>query len=173
MKKDQSPVCYKCGHDMADSTYPGEPSGEPACFLCTRNPNQARDLARLELNPGAGPLPPVIDRYVSADMMGEFPKMRYPHNPPRIVAAAIKHREILAIGTRHSEIIHSLAEAGVPTPVNGEQGFLDSYGRFLDRQAAGRIAINAGQIAAMKWPGMGLDSSEVFPREAEKEQVHG
>ena len=54
---------------------------------------------------------------------------------------------------RHHDIINYLAEIErLPTPIGGEQGFVDSELGFVDRNAAGRIAIDAGQIEKLKWP---------------------
>lgn len=86
----------------------------------------------------------------------------------RIVASAIKLNGIVYTGLRHGQIIGYLADAGFPTPIDGEQGFIDDEGIFYDRQAAGSLAITAGQISHLRWPGMGLDSSEVFIREERK-----
>ena len=83
-----------------------------------------------------------------------------------ITAAAIRHTDGRTIftGKRHATIIHQMAEMGLATPIRGEQGFVDDQGNFLDRHAAGEHAIACGQIERMRWPGMGLDSVEVFSR---------
>ena len=80
-----------------------------------------------------------------------------------IVAAAIRQDGKIYTGKRHAEIIHKMAET-LPIPIKGEQGFIDDLGNFLDRHAAGEHAIACNQIGTMHWPGMGLDSVEVFPR---------
>lgn len=48
--------------------------------------------------------------------------------------------------SRHPFIIHHLAKSGFKTPIKGEQGFLTSEGRFVDRLEALHIAKSAGQI---------------------------
>ena len=68
-----------------------------------------------------------------------------------IILAAIKIGENqLAVGlhpeSRHNYIIHHLAKNGFKTPIKGEQGFLTSMGRFVDRVEAKKIAIKADQI---------------------------
>lgn len=40
-------ACHGCAHSAANAPYPGSPSGERPCMFCVRNPNQARDLARV------------------------------------------------------------------------------------------------------------------------------
>ncbi len=33
-------TCYGCAHSAAGEPFPGEPSGEPPCLFCIRNPLQ-------------------------------------------------------------------------------------------------------------------------------------
>ena len=82
----------------------------------------------------------------------------------RIVASAIFINGIAYTGLRHTSIISYLVDLGFPIPITGEQGFIDDLGVFHDRKEAGEIALAAGQIDKLHWPGMGLDSSEIFPR---------
>jgi hypothetical protein len=84
----------------------------------------------------------------------------------RVIAAAIRLNGVIYAGRRHNEIIDMLVSIGMPTPISGDQGFIDASGAFLDRHAAGDRAVKLGQIDAMRWPGMGLDSVELFPRSA-------
>ena len=88
-----------------------------------------------------------------------------------IVAAAIRLNGKVYLGMRHNTILHELAECGVHLPIMGEQGFVDDTGVFLDRHEAGLHAIACDQISAMCWPGMGLDSSEVFPRSVHNDKA--
>jgi hypothetical protein len=81
-----------------------------------------------------------------------------------IVAAAIRQSGKVYTGKRHCECISEMVALGYSTPIKGEQGFVDDTGAFLDRHAAGEHAIVCGQIERMRWPGMGLDSVEIFPR---------
>ena len=75
-----------------------------------------------------------------------------------IVAAAIKHPdgEIYALPApmRHHHIIHMMYDDNGRNGEGGEncdnQGFLTSYGRFVDRDEAGRIAIAAGQLPLVR-----------------------
>lgn len=69
----------------------------------------------------------------------------------RIVSAAIRSREIIlsipAPG-RHSDIIFSASRTIVDAELIhiGEQGFLTSTGRFVNRVEAKHLAIAAGQL---------------------------
>jgi hypothetical protein len=47
---------------------------------------------------------------------------------------------------RHHDIIRELVRLGRETPIKGEQGFLTSTGRFVDRIEARKIALACGQI---------------------------
>lgn len=65
-----------------------------------------------------------------------------------IVAAAIKQGDFVASVPRpgrHHNIINALARAGVPIPIDGEQGFLTSSGRFVGRRVGKIVAQRAGQ----------------------------
>jgi hypothetical protein len=83
-----------------------------------------------------------------------------------IVQAAIRKNGIIYTGIRHALIIEDMSNSGISWPVtkDSEQGFVDDKGNFLNRFEAGAHAISCGQIDEMKWPGMGLDSVEIFPR---------
>ena len=53
---------------------------------------------------------------------------------------------------RHGDVIRKLADAFPDDgPFVGEQGFLTSSGRFVEREEAGRIALAAGQTKALRW----------------------
>ena len=72
-------------------------------------------------------------------------------NSERILLAAIKTGDnqvsvSLHPESRHSEIIHHLARCGFETPIKGEQGFLTSTGRFVNRVEAKEIAIKSGVV---------------------------
>lgn len=74
----------------------------------------------------------------------------------RVDAAAILGHDgkvwMLPAPARHHDIIRHMVENGEPTPITGEQGFVLNDGRFVMRQAAARVAINAGQTESLKWP---------------------
>lgn len=74
----------------------------------------------------------------------------------KIILAAIKTDDnqvsvALHPKSRHCWIIHHLANNGFPKPIKGEQGFLTSEGRFVDRVEGKEIAIKAGQITETKF----------------------
>lgn len=47
---------------------------------------------------------------------------------------------------RHHDVIHLMAESGLPTPIQGEQGFLTNEGTFVDRKVAAIVATAFGQL---------------------------
>ena len=47
---------------------------------------------------------------------------------------------------RHHDVIRLLVRDGERTPVSGEQGFIDSFGNFLNREEAAQVALNNGQV---------------------------
>jgi hypothetical protein len=67
-----------------------------------------------------------------------------------IVAAAIRQNGLVWTGRRHAEIISTMIDAGLPTPIIGEQGFVDDKDNFLDRHAAAEHAIACGQIPGLR-----------------------
>lgn len=70
-----------------------------------------------------------------------------------IIAAAIKFGDLICTmpkPCRHHDIIHGCAQAGMPLPIVGEQGFITASGRFLDRRAAAVHAVDKDQIARDK-----------------------
>jgi len=72
-----------------------------------------------------------------------------------IVAAAIQHKGLtfsLPQPARHHHILHLMAELGLPIPIQGKQGFMNSHGNFVDRELAAQIAIADGQITELRWP---------------------
>jgi hypothetical protein len=60
----------------------------------------------------------------------EYPEI-VPKENRRIVASAIRLNGIVFTGHRHHNIICYLADLGFPTPISGEQGFIDNTGLFL------------------------------------------
>jgi hypothetical protein len=69
-----------------------------------------------------------------------------------IVKSAIKQDSIIYTGHRHPNIIHAMVELGLPTPIRGEQGFVDENGVFYNRIDAAAHAIECGQIVKLNWP---------------------
>lgn len=65
----------------------------------------------------------------------------------------------IRIGRHHAEIIHIF---GKEIDQNTD-GFYTSYGRYVDRVEAGKIALAAGQCKKLSyWGGEKLDSSDIF-----------
>lgn len=71
--------------------------------------------------------------------------------PLRIVCAALRHRRyptrILA-SVRHGDPVMLSQMHPVENPHDFDSGFLDSNGAFHTREAAARVAVAAGQVAA-------------------------
>lgn len=66
-----------------------------------------------------------------------------------IHAAAIRYEGIiytLGAPNRHYHIIGYIVDSGMPWPLKGEQGFLDSNLGFLNRTQARARAIECGQV---------------------------
>ncbi len=76
----------------------------------------------------------------------------------KIVSVAIKAKEGLIFSlpkpNRHVDIIRLLFLVEIDPLVasNGEEGFLTSEGRFVDRIEAAQIALFSGQVAALLLP---------------------
>jgi len=68
----------------------------------------------------------------------------------RIAAAAIQHGKALTFSmaspARHHTIMHHLSIAGLQAMFHGEQGFITTMGRFVDRITAKRLAVESGQV---------------------------
>ncbi len=75
-----------------------------------------------------------------------------------IVAAAIRSAVngavyALPAPARHHDVIHFMAaKAGLPKPIKGDQGFIDSERGFVDRETAADIALAIGQIDKLNVP---------------------
>lgn len=68
-----------------------------------------------------------------------------------IICAAIKDTRTNAVfgGIRHGSIYSSMRDAGITPPHEfAIEGFLDSNGKFYDRNEAFNIAMNNGQLSA-------------------------
>jgi hypothetical protein len=66
------------------------------------------------------------------------------------------------LGQRHDMIMKAIRAVERVQKVVGDQGFVTSTGRFVDRKEAGRIAIAAGQITALKFQKHDLFSEELW-----------
>lgn len=76
-----------------------------------------------------------------------------------IVAAAIRQGKMVCFVERpgrHHDVIRQMATAGIPIPINGEQGFITNEGVFVGRRLAKLIANRSGQLLAPR------DSDQLF-----------
>jgi hypothetical protein len=72
-----------------------------------------------------------------------------------IEKAAIKNQfDIISLPqpNRHNDIISYMIRLGIPAPIKGEQGFLTSNQRFVDRREAATITLESGQIRGLSHP---------------------
>lgn len=53
---------------------------------------------------------------------------------------------------RHHHVFRVMGAEGFKAWGSEETGFLTNTGRYVDRKEAARIAVEAGQITAPKWP---------------------
>jgi len=53
---------------------------------------------------------------------------------------------------RHHDVIHKMVKMGRPKPITGDQGFILSDGRFVEREEAAQIALAAGQCQTLTAP---------------------
>lgn len=78
-----------------------------------------------------------------------------------IIAAGIKSEGGRVFqGRRHCIILRSANPRG--SLKGGEQGFVTSTGRFVDRKEAAKIALAAGQIKELKYQKETLFSEELW-----------
>lgn len=69
-----------------------------------------------------------------------------------IVEAAIRQNGVIYTGHRHPNIIQDMVSQGLPTPITGEQGFIDEHKAFYNRIDAAAHALQCNQISSLKWP---------------------
>ncbi len=70
-----------------------------------------------------------------------------------IIAAAIKAGKMVCFVPRpgrHADVMREMAKSGHKIPIGGEQGFVTNEGRFVNREAARKIANDADQIIASR-----------------------
>lgn len=87
--------------------------------------------------------------------------------PLHVTGVAIYDHELDAVYSlpapaRHHELIRKLAREGHEIPIQGEQGFLLSDGRFATRYTALEIARSAGQLLKETAPQHRLFSEDVW-----------
>lgn len=73
-----------------------------------------------------------------------------------VVAAAIRALDgrvlTLLPPARHHTLLNVARCLDDRSMLRGEQGFIDSDGRFMSRGRAASMALGAGQIAKLRWP---------------------
>lgn len=74
-------------------------------------------------------------------------KPDYAITPRRVVCAANKHREtgLIVCGARHWDKVMR-AQNPYATPAGYDQGFIDQFGDWMDRETAWKVAEEQGQI---------------------------
>lgn len=63
---------------------------------------------------------------------------------------------------RHHDVFRAMKAHGLPTPIGGEQGFVTSKGRFVNRREGLQIAIANSQIIAKTDPEDQLFSEDMW-----------
>lgn len=82
-----------------------------------------------------------------------------------IVAAAVRHDGLvcsLPPPARHHDVLHMMANNGIPQDEQTVQGFMTDSGRFVNRVEACQIADAAGQIINKTYPLYELFSEDVW-----------
>ena len=82
-----------------------------------------------------------------------------------IIAAAIRRKGLiftLPPPARHHHIMHAMAEAGLPVPIEGDQGFLNSRAGFVDRELAAQVALADEQIPRLRFHERELFSEDLW-----------
>lgn len=89
--------------------------------------------------------------------------MTAPRTQRRVVCAAIRKGSVLICGPRHFDFTmhEQIARAGVNMR-DAEQGFIDQWGRFMDRAEALEVAKAANQILIKTPPEDRLFSEDLY-----------
>ena len=61
----QDPICYGCAHSAADAPYPGRPSGERPCGICSRTDSPIGSIGANDGTVISGPK----DMYITMDRL--------------------------------------------------------------------------------------------------------
>lgn len=96
---------------------------------------------------------------MSIALAGELIKLA---QRPKIVAAAIRRSGMVYFVERpgrHHDVLRKMAASGLKLPIKGEQGFVTSEGKFVNRKVALGIAVKAEQPMVKNGP-VGLLFSE-------------
>ena len=81
-----------------------------------------------------------------------------------IICSAIKKTNTgeIYIGRRHGDIILLMVKRDINPNNNAIQGFIDSDGKFLDREEAATHALQIGQIKQLKFQPKTLFSEDLY-----------
>jgi hypothetical protein len=85
-----------------------------------------------------------------------------------VVCAAVKLRDVVLVGPRHLDYVmlmqyrRAFSGADAPDVHEGEMGFLDQEGVFMDREAALQVAQAANQIRDKTEPYDRLFSEDLY-----------
>ena len=80
----------------------------------------------------------------------------------KIRSAAIRQRNgQITEGSNHKEIRELILASTGYEPIKGTQGFVTTYGRFVDRKAGVPIALASGQAEKIADETLGLSSSDM------------
>ena len=78
----------------------------------------------------------------------------------RVVCAALRFRNTLVVGPRHFDgVMHAQIERLGGAWGKADEGFIDQWGKFMDRKEAFEIATAANQI---RWKSGNPNSTELF-----------
>jgi hypothetical protein len=98
----------------------------------------------------AGLVSPVHQERDAQKKLCVLPALRKNGSTTMITAAAIVQGGRIFAGKpgvdRHHNLIGRIVKETGIRPVNGEQGFVDHTGRFLNRKDAGKHALECGQV---------------------------
>lgn len=89
--------------------------------------------------------------------------MTGPRTQRRVVCAAIRKGAVLVCGPRHFDFTmhEQIARVGI-TMRDAEQGFIDQWGKFMDRAEALDVAKAANQILVKTGPENQLFSEDLY-----------
>ena len=132
--------------DFDGAEYDGCDEFSRVAYLESDQGPSTRARLTVRFRPGTGAVGDAYCLTTDGSAVGEIP-------PERILAVAIRETEdpasevwVERAPARHYHVIHRMALCGVPTPVDGPQGFITNRGDFVDRERGLAIAKQAGQL---------------------------
>ncbi len=82
-----------------------------------------------------------------------FKKVETPSDDARITWSAMRYGDVVYTHVRHSYALWAIAELKVYDRITlgkADQGFVDQYGNYFDRETSAKIAFKAKQIPESK-----------------------